>query len=70
MWGGGREAHVITKSSPVVEAVPRSHRGLLHPPVTHLQGLAFGFVLLRVESLAEEGKVRGRQHVCVCSCVP
>lgn len=24
-----------------------------------LQGLAFGFVLLRVESLAEEGKVRG-----------
>lgn len=26
--------------------------------VSWLQGLAFGFVLLRVESLAEEGKVR------------
>lgn len=28
-----------------------------------LQGLAFGFVLLRVESLAEEGKVRARAHM-------
>lgn len=31
--------------------------------VSALQGLAFGFVLLRVESLAEEGKVRrAAQH--------
>ncbi len=31
------------------------------PLVLAPQGLAFGFVLLRVESLAEEGKVRGSQ---------
>ena len=29
----------------------------LPPAACHVQGLAFGFIILRVESLAEEGKI-------------
>lgn len=58
-------------TAPSVELTAHTHTPSSHA-ATHrllmLQGLALGFVLLRVESLAEEGKVGAGSSVRAVCC--